>query len=1447
MTSGKRSGGKARPLSRSKRDSTRASPRASTRRASASPRDASDVVHAHGSPAPPHHAPGPEPQGPELVENEAKDGFPIVGVGASAGGLDSFTQLLTHLPPDTGMGFVLVQHLDPTHASMMTEILSRVTPMPVIEVREGMRVEPDHVYMIPPNAALEISEGVLHLSPRGGGHAPHLTVDTFFRSLARDQGHRAVGVVLSGTGTDGTLGLEAIKGEGGITFAQDEDSATHAGMPHHAVATGCVDIVASPPEIAQELTNQGRGIHQARIRRVVSGDRDPLAPIFQALRKATNVDFALYKRPMVIRRIERRMALQKAGTLEDYTRAIQERPAEVKALFQDLLIHVTRFFRDPAAFQGLADTVFPALLEEPRNEANPIRIWVPGCSTGEECYSVGITLLEFLGEREPPIQIFCTDVSPAMVARARLGLYPENIELDVSVPRLRRFFVKTDRGYQVGKRLREMCVFSPHDLAKDPPFSRLDLVTCRNVLIYMTTELQRRIMPAFHFGLKPKRFLMLGGAETIHGFTDLFGVVDQESHIYARKETRGRVPVYIARREAAGPTPAPRLAEAGPTPARDIQREADRVVLNKFGPSGVVVNEALDIVQFRGDTTPFLSPTSGQASLSLFSMVRPGLLMALRDAVRRARRRNTQVRAEGLHLDLGDRALRVNVDVLPIASATGERHLVIVFEAVTEQRTRPGPGSKEGSAARRTDTQRQVAQLQEELLSTKEYLRSIIGEQESVNQELMAANEEVISTNEELQSTNEELETAKEELQSTNEELTTLNEQVVNRNAELNLANDDLTNLLTSMNMPIVMLSSDLRLRRITPLAAKLLNVTTADLGRPIDYVMLRLDVPNLQAILQEVIDSARPVDMEVQDRDGRWQSLRIRPYRTGENRIEGAVLAVIDIHELRTTALALRTTEEIVASVREPFVVLDLDLRVRAASRNFYRLFQLAQPETEGRSIFELSNGRWNVPSLRALLEVLIPKGARISDFDVDELSELAGGRALSVTAERIVPGPANADPLIFLSFADVTERRIAAQRIASSEREVLERERVAREDAESDSRAKDVFMATLSHELRTPLAAMLGWVGLLRSGDLDVATTTRGLEAIERSTRAQAQLIEDLLDVSRIMSGKLRLDLRPMDLPAAIEAAVETMRPTAKAKGVRLDLSIEPIENAVVGDRDRLQQAVWNLVSNAIKFTPQGRGIQVALEWVDSSARITVRDTGRGISADFMPRIFEPFRQSDSSTRRVQTGLGLGLAIVKHIVELHGGAIRAESEGEGRGSTFVVDLPLSRASGSVRETLGVTITGEAPSESAGELRDMRVLIVDDFADTRDVVTAVLHRYGAEVTAVGSAEEALNELAGSTFDVLVCDIAMPGLDGYDLIDRIRALPPEQGGRIPAVAFTAYARGDDASRVLAAGFQAHLPKPADPVVLAMTVLRLRESPPNSTQSAVEAGSPRSAT
>jgi two-component system, chemotaxis family, CheB/CheR fusion protein len=1365
--------------------------------------------------------------------------FPIVGVGASAGGLEAFRQLLAALAVDTGLAYVLVQHLDPRHESILAELLSESTGMDVSEVTGAVRVEPNRIYVIPPAQDIVFVDGLLKLVPRTQTGGTHMPIDSFLQSLADAQGSQSIGVILSGMGSDGTLGLEAIKAEGGITLAQEPRSAKNEDMPRSAIAAGCVDLVLAPQEIARELTRLGRHPYVATAEPHASlsseaQTRSGLAEIVAILLKTTGADFTAYKTTTLERRIARRMAIRRIETLEEYARHLETDKEEAEALYQDCLISVTSFFRDAEAFDSLRENVLAPLLAD-RPADRPLRVWVPGCASGEEAYSIAMLLLEAAGPRSdgPPFQIFGTDLSEHALKKARAGLYLENIAQHVSPERLQRFFSLVEGHYQISKAIRETCVFAHHDLTRDPPFSRMDLVSCRNVLIYLKPRLQERVFATFHYSLASPGFLWLGPAETVGETSSLFSVVDDKHRIFAKRAAALTTPLHFAL-HAADARPPTEMALPSRVASRSaVPREADRLLLVRYGPPSVVVDESLNILEFRGDTDTFLEHAHGQATLNLPQMVRKGLLVGLRQAIEEARKEEIPARRDGLQLRHRGRTLTVSIEVIPIRGhAAAERCLLVLFATdamATRAEQRAAAAPQAVSAARSSPGE--IERLERKLDETTEHLHTVVREHEAALEELQATNEEALSSNEELQSVNEELQTAKEEIQSANEELATLNQELQDRNARLGQTNDDLLNLLGSVNIPVVMVGRDLRLRRFTPAADALFSMTPADVGRALSHVRHRLQAPELEQEIQGVIDSETVSVREVQDLSGRFYSMKIWPYLTRAGKVDGAVVVLVDVDDLKRAAdqiqRALDRANAIVATVREPLLILDGELRVEKANRAYYDAFRVGPQDTLGQLLGALGRHQWASPALRTALEEVLATDTAHEGFAVEHDFPHIGRRTMSLNIRCLHHEGGRRGLLVAI------EDRTDTQREEEGRTTVLALEHAAREKAEAADHLKDEFVATVSHELRGPLTVISGWTNILGGikGPVDEATMAKALGAIDRGVKAQSRLVADLLDHARIVSGKVQLARAPLDLFTVAEAALETVRAAAEAKDIEIDLEGDRGASIVLGDADRMQQVLWNLFFNAVKFTPRGGRVRLWTGRVETHVHVTVTDTGQGIGADFLPHVFERFRQEEGSPFHTLSGLGLGLTLVRELVELHGGTVWAESAGEGQGARFTVALPIpavlaeaqrATPAPSIERSVSAIL---APEPAGHPLSGLSVLVVDDDADVRDALVGVLERYGAGVREADGVEAAMAALRQGLPDVLLSDLGMPGQDGYELIRQVRLLPASAGGDVPALAVSAYSREIDLRKARAAGFHVHLAKPVDPTELVMEVAR----------------------
>lgn len=1268
----------------------------------------------------------------------AKTGCPIVGVGASAGGLEAFTQLLTHLPIDTGFGFVLVQHLDPQHPSALPQLLSRVTTMPVLEAKNNLLVKANHIYIIPPNTSLGIVRGALQIRPRSPEQVAPRSIDHFLEALARDQAERAIGVILSGSATDGTLGLEAIRAAGGLTFAQD-DSARFPSMPRSAVAAGCVDFVLSPEAIAKELgfvashpllaergaiaradARAGTGAGSTDGLRDADSSQEDAAyrKIIHLLRNQSGVDFSLYKRPTLERRITRRAVLNRRNTLAQYAEFLVGNTTELDTLYLDALINVTSFFRNAEAFEVLRQDVFPALTKTGGEE--PLRVWVLGCSTGQEAYSLAMAYVEATehmpGARR--LQVFATDLNDANLEKARHGLYPKSLVADVSQERLRRFFVEEEGGYRVSKPVREQVVFARHNLISDPPFSRMDLISCRNVLIYLEASLQQRVLPALHYALRPKGYLFLGASESIGTFTHLFEPIDKKHKVFQRKAAATlafHLPLWGARTT---PPQSPsgratRGIRAGGPRAGEVsaEREADRITLNQFAPPSVLIDADNQILQFRGQTGTYLEPPTGKASLDLLKMARPGLVVPLRAGIERAKMEDGTVRLEALAFKLNGEPRTVTVEIVPLKNLE-ERRFLVLFE---DPNRHPGTSrwSHEApptSSVERIDESRLITSLEQDLAEARDYLQSVQEYQEAANDALQASHEEGQSANEELQSLNEELETSKEELESTNEELTTVNEEMANRNLELNRLNSDLTNLLTSAKLVVVLLGRDLTIRRFSAQAEKQFSLVAGDLGRPITGVRHQLALTDLEALIRGVINNGRESEREVQDLNGHWHSLRVRPYLTNDNEVDGAVFMLMDINASKLAehevVRARDFAEAVIGTVRDPLLILSGKLVVQQVNGAFLTTFRTSDRAVVGHPLFSIAAKQWESPELRSLLLDTLAHHTAFDNFELTRTFPKIGRRTFVLNARMLSQDPGHTEKIL-LGFLDITERKRGeealrkAQAKLASHAEQLEGivTRRTRQLMLTNSRLAQALDATrLGEEQNRAL--------LLESEDMQqkLRQLTRQILTAQEDERKQIsrelhdEVVQSLVGINFALSTLMQGDAsdakalkdRVARTKRVVEGAVDAvhrfarqlrpavlddlglipaLRAYCKSLGAQHGLRIQLLAFAGVerldsDTRTALFRVATEALTNVAKHAHATR-VTLTIAKTRGAVRMQIRDNGKSFAIGKITK---------SKTLR------LGIVGMRERVEMVGGTLTIESA-PGKGTTVRAEIPAPPA----------------------------------------------------------------------------------------------------------------------------------------------------------------------
>ncbi|WP_263418628.1 CheR family methyltransferase [Terriglobus albidus] len=1222
------------------------------------------------------------PQVSVVVENSEEQQapalpYPVVAMGASAGGLQAFVSLFENLPEDTGMAFAVISHLAPDQPSFMPEILSRHTEMPVQAMHSGQKMEPNHVYVLPPNQVAQLRHGVIHLHERQRlRERHHLPIDAFFYSIAADQRNHAIGVVLSGADSDGALGLKAIKGEGGIALVQSPETAQQGSMPLSSIAADHVDLIVPPAQLGIELARLAHQFFRPEVRSLETGEAPPTDEqsynrILQLLRSQSGLELRQYKPETIRRRIARRMILLRIETLAEYLRFLQIRTDELRVLQEDVLISVTRFFRDPDFWLSLSTNILPTFFQN-RSPEKPVRIWCAGCSTGEEAYSLAITLLEYLTSHgmDTAVQIFGTDASEHSIEQARTAIYPETLAAEISPERLRRFFTKVDSGYQVSKRVRDCCIFARQNLCIDPPFSHIDFLSCRNVMIYFNQTLQKQVMSTFHYALEPDGYMLLGMSESLRDYTDLFNAVDRKYKIYSKVGGSSQRPysltqafsvtnISMGMRESIGS-----FMNEGWTEL-ELQRAADRIVLARYGPPGLIVDDRLNVLQARGQTAPFVELASGAVSWNLSRVLREDISAEVKVATERSIQENIPVSSTiPMRSEEGTEML-LQLDVLPITSATARTRCFLILFSTPEAKSKSEAFHQAALPVLSIDDKEKlIAQLRQDLTSTRFHLQSLIEERDARNQELVSANEEIQSANEELQSTNEELETTKEELQSANEELQTVNEELQQRNAVLTQTGNDLTNLLTSVNMPLLMLTENLHIRQFTPPMERLLNVRASDIGRSISELRLQLSIDDIEPILLDVLDTLGTREVEVQDREGRWYLLRVRPYRTTDNKIEGLVVLLVDIDQLRSSQQELREARDfantVVQSVPVPVVVLKADCTVRSVNNSFRELTQMKDSDLIGRSFPDLANLFWGVNGLTEQLHELA-KSAAGTAIELEHESTTAQRKTISIKAQAL---STDGDRILLLTLEDVTLHK-EAERALNQQQEALQNE--VEVTGKTLLQAREQLSELAAHlfsvqeEERQYVARELHDDISQRLSALEILCDTwRGRTNNPEEKRDLASLhdqLHALNDDIRTISHRLHPSiLNHLGLAAAVRALVDDFREREKMPATFAESDIPEKLDQVIST------SLYRITQEALRNVGKHAGpthVKVMLTGEDHTIRLSVRDFGIGFD-----------QESEYPLH------GLGLISMKERARIAGGSFEILSS-LGEGVSITVTVP--------------------------------------------------------------------------------------------------------------------------------------------------------------------------
>lgn len=1425
----------------------------------------------------------------------------IVALGASAGGLEALQGFFAGMPADPRFAFVVITHLPPQHASRMAEVLRRATRMPVSEAQDAEPIAPGHVYVIPPNRLMSIGSGLLRLEqavPRPT--IPH-PIDYFMRALAEDQQERCVGIVFSGADHDGTAGLKEIKAAGGLAIVQEPGTAQFPGMPRSAIDAAVPDAVLPVERMGQALIDyvehapEATALNAAPAAAAATEDASLPARLQQVLglvHERCGKDFRWYRPAMLLRRLRRRMGLKSVRDVDAYMALLKESDDELRALVKDFLISVTEFFRQPDAWKVLEEQVLPRLVEERLAAGAGVRVWTPGCATGEESYSIAMLLLEQLGERsgDATVNVFASDVDAEALNFARAGSYPEAVVDEVGPQRLARFFEKQGDRYVVRKALRESVLFAPQDLVRDPPFSKLDLIVCRNVLIYLDPAQQGRILEVFHFALNATGVLFLGKSETLGQQADLFEPVSRTHRIFRRVGTTTRLPRPF---EGQWSGPAGFLTPTGrPSSGKELNPAAlvREHLSGRTFAAAILVNRDYRALYFHGETSRFLQP-SGEAAWDLLSLLRDGLRSRVRAALQQA---ITSVHPVDVtaYVKRGGDALPVSIRVEPVADFARTGLLVVGFDDTQVAAAAPGDGAAADAA--------QEAELQ--LLRGE--LAAADRENETTNAELRVANEEAMSLNEELQSSNEELQTSKEELQSMNEELASVNSELEDKVDELDQALGDLRNFMESTRVATLFLDRDLNIRRFTQEAQSLFRVLPSDEGRPLRDIASNVADPGLLAAAADVLRDLEPRELEVAKSEGGWFLRRILPYRTRDERIEGVVVTYTEITALRKAAQDARHLATVLHDSNDAVIVHDFAGRVlfwnRGAEQTYGYTRQAAlemnvrqvEPAGESGGALALAERVRTGSSEGPLMTRRLTRNGQLLDVSVtvSALRDDTGVSYAVVTTERdITDSLRQQSELRFRSMADdiptllriedatgqaqflnrawlaYTGESAAAALLANGWLQYIHPDdlagyvkgmgearknrtrfegdmrlrrhdgsyrwmrttAVAREsdageprgyvsvsvDIEERKRAeeavaregerKDEFLAMLAHELRNPLFPVVNAVTVIEgcnSADPKIAWASG---VIGRQTQQLARLIDDLMDVARITSGKVALTREPIEVAVLVERACDLSQPLIDGRDQHLTVTLPSGTSYVEGDLVRLTQVLGNLLNNASKYSDQGSEIGLTVTSSPTEVVFSVTDHGAGISAEMLPRVFDLFAQEDKTLNRSQGGLGIGLSLVDRLVRAHGGSVEAHSPGRGSGSEFIVRLPcLPRPE---------RAPAEQSDQTPGKQGARRILVVDDNIDGAESTAMLIKHAGHAVRTATDGPEALATATEFRPNVVLLDIGLPGMSGYEVARNLRGRA--ETSKALLIAMTGYAQPEDVARSKAAGFDHHVVKP----------------------------------
>lgn len=1338
--------------------------------------------------------------------SESKDFF-IIGIGASAGGVQALEAFFSSLPDHPGAAFVVIQHLSPDYKSMMAEIIQRKTQLPVNEIVDGVILEPSHAYVLPPGKLVSVKNGQLRLEKRSRSFS--YPVNKFFKSAAQEWGEKVVGIVLSGTGNDGTEGLKTISEAGGIGLVQSPETAQFNSMPSSAIPSGLVDEILSPQDLARtvfELIRFSRKNPSISPQDITLIDTDQLQQILNILAENEDIDFSHYKISTLARRIHRRCALTNSTNLKNYIGLLEASVEEQKLLRQDLLIGATCFFRDRPAWQHIEEEVLPQIIDSVQPQQQ-LRIWVSACATGEEAYTMAILVNEAVEKsaKSLHLKVFATDVDTNALEVAARGIYPQSISQDIPAELLEKYFVHNGDRYQVKHFLREMLIIAPHDLTKNAGFSKMHLVSCRNVLIYMQPHLQQQVLRLLHFAIASNGTLFLGSSETLGDLSEEFVSLNSKWKVFRKKRDIPLSLAPLSRQPIITPIPANVRAKTRHNQFERVLSEVFKHCLGERQLTCVLVNHQNQMIRVFHNSARLLDYPVGEAMLDITEIVHPSLKLPLSTALHRAKRDREAVLYTGIKLNRGKIEDNVSLKVgLDSKSSAVEEFFIVVLEIETQLSLIKAPALRfevDNEAAQ------QINELEYELQQTRENLQVTIEELETTNEEQQATNEELLASNEELQSTNEEL-------QSVNEELYTINAEYQSKIHELTQLNNDIDNLLRSTDIGVVFLDRELNIRKFTPAATRAINIRASDVERPLKHFTHNLDCPNLIEILQQVVDTGIATEHEVkQIQTDEKLLMRVNVYLREDGRSDGVVMTFVNINELKKVQQQLHQANALLENlyVTSPvgLSLHDQNLRYLRVNQTLADINGISIPQHIGKTVAEIPSDL--AQGIESSLRRVIETDRAICDVEITGKTKDKPDIERCWTANYYPVKLLNGNRGVGTVITEITDRKRTQEELLR-QNQALEDAIAVAQAADSANQAKSEFLANISHEIRTPMNAVLGVSQLLEYTELNSRQSSLLIKLKSNGERL-LEIINDVLDLSKIEARELRLNQNVFNLNNLGENLINLFATQAEEKGLQLAIEIaSDVPMNLIGDDFRLQQVLSNLISNAIKFTDTGEvlvNIDCDSDTVESPVKLnfSVTDSGIGIDPNLQENLFKPFTQADGSTTRKYGGTGLGLTICRRIVDLMGGKIRVKSK-LGSGSTFWFAVNFDLAQTNPKADL----KSSTPKIDTSSAKNLKILIVEDYADNREIVVFMLEELGYEAEAVSDGQQALEKLAESHYDIILMDCQMPVMDGYEATRQLRQIEGQQRHTI-IIGLTANAMYDDKKKCLNAGMDYYLSKP----------------------------------